>query len=194
MIAVLAAGSGVAGAGLLTGSVVATRRLWFDGFVSEAGIGAQAGPYRLAIWLAALALVLLGGLLAGETVVGAGLLLVAGLAAALSSAVPCSAGCPLPPYESPTLSDLVHAGTSMLSVGAIALATVAVAYLGADPGLRRLSRLAAFVVIPLVAGVGVGLLAIGKGHVTGGFERATLVAVTAWTVAMCVQLARRRPA
>jgi len=57
----LAAASTVVGAGLVVASVVATRRLWFGGYVSEAGVAAepQASTYRWGILGLALGLLLL---------------------------------------------------------------------------------------------------------------------------------------
>jgi hypothetical protein len=180
-----------AGFVLLAVSVVATRRLWFSGFVSEAGIGASAGPYRVGLWFAGAGLVLLAVALAGEVLGAAGLLAGAGVCSALSATFTCTAGCPLPPYEATTAADLLHAAVSILAIGAVALAMLAVAAWGRDPSLRRVSRVGAVVVLPLVTAVGIALLAVGRGQITGVLERVVLVGVTAWTLAMCLTAARR---
>jgi hypothetical protein len=182
--------STVLGAFLVVAAVVASRRLWFGGYVSEAGVGADAGGYRFGIISLAVGLVLLAVAFSAILPVVALLLAAGGLLAGLSGSVPCSVGCPLPPYQSPTAADLVHAAASILAVSAIVLAMIAIAAVAADPMLRQVSRVAAWIVVPVLATMGVAMLAIGRGHLTGLLERSVLTLAAAWALTMCVQLTR----
>ena len=61
--------------------------------------------------------------------------------AALSGAVTCSPGCPLPPYESPQPRDLIHATGA---IGALLLCALAILVYATQPDattLRRAGRL-----------------------------------------------------
>ena len=55
------------------------------------------------------------------------LLAAGGVLTGLSGAVTCTAGCPLPPFEQPTVADLVHGGASVAATAAVVLAMVALA-------------------------------------------------------------------
>jgi hypothetical protein len=205
------------GAVLVVAAVLGTRRLWFGGYISEAGVASSghASLYRAGILGLALGQLLLGLalLVRVRPVWVGGLLVAAGLFGGGSAAVPCSAGCPLPPHETPTAMDLVHAGVSIAAVAAVSLAILALALL-TDPaamarwaalgdrwtswlpvtpsglaGLVGPSRLAALIVVPMVAADGLAILVLGRGHVTGLLERGVLVGATAWTLVMCRRLA-----
>jgi Protein of unknown function (DUF998) len=182
----------VIGAGLVTRAVAATRRLWSDGYVSEAGVasGPQATTYQLGVFCLGLGMLSLSMALARIVALPAGLLAVGAVFAGLSGSVACSEGCPLPPYESPTAADLVHGGASLIAVGSVLLAMIAVAVGAAEGSLRRLSRLFAWIVVPLGATAGLAMLALGKGQVTGLLERATLGGAVAWILAVCLRLRR----
>jgi len=186
----LAAASTVVGAGLVVASVVATRRLWFGGYVSEAGVAAepQASTYRWGILGLALGLLLLAVALVRVLPLTAVLLAGSGLFAALSGSVSCSTGCPLPPYESATAADLVHGGASILAVGAATLAIAALAVTSEDTPVRRLSRLTFWIVGPLVVAVGLAMLVLGRGQLTGLLERAILLTATAWTLVAALRV------
>ena len=146
---VLAVAAGIAvaaGALLLGGAVAASQGWWYAGFVSETGQpgSPQAGAYRAGILGVAAGLFLLAGAVRSRggapawLVLGASLLLVAsGAFAVTSSLVSCSVGCPLPPYETPTTGDLVHAGASIAGILACAAAMLALAVARIDSGLRR---------------------------------------------------------
>jgi hypothetical protein len=185
----LAAASVLIGAALVVSALVAADRLWFGGYVSEAGVGPQAAAFRLGVIGLAVGLILLGVALAATLPEVTVLLAGGGLLASLSGSVACSEGCPLPPYESPTPADLVHAIASILAVGVVVLAMVAIAVLAADPMLRRVSRMVAYAVVPLLAIMSAAMLAAGRGHLTGWLERAALVLGTAWALTICVRLA-----
>jgi hypothetical protein len=212
-VAAVAGLSTVAGMGLIAAAVVATRRLWFGGYVSEAGIAAEpnAALYQAGMVSVAVGLVL-AALAVAPTVPAAGWLLVlSGAFAGVSGAVPCSAGCPLPPYEATTMTDLVHAAASVLAVGASTLAMGAVALGarqgarqsvtasaavdgggGADDRWRRVSRLAFWATGALVALAAAAMLGLGRGYATGLLERVILVGSCLWVLYTCVHLTRRR--
>lgn len=196
-VAAVAGLSTAAGVALLAVSVVATRRLWFGGYVSEAGIPTEptAALYQAGMVSVAVGLVLLA-LAVANTVPAAGwLLVVSGAFSGVSGAMPCSEGCPLPPYEATTMADLVHAGASVVAVAGVTLAIGAVAIAAAaDPRWRRLSGIAFWVVGGLVAAAAAAMLGIGRGHVTGLLERVILVATTAWLLYSCAHLALPRSA
>jgi hypothetical protein len=207
----------VSGAVLVVVAVVATRRLWFGGYISEAGTASsgQAGLYRIGILGLAVGQVLLGAALLVRVRprwIGA-LLVAAGVFGVGSAGVTCSEGCPLPPHDTPTTVDLVHAGVSIAAVAAVSLAILALALLTEPAAMTRWaalgerwtrwlpvttrglaglvgpSRLAALTVVPLVALDGVAILALGRGPVAGLLERAVLIGATAWTLVMCRRLA-----
>jgi hypothetical protein len=152
-----------------------------------------------------------------------GLVAGSGALAVVSASVTCSPGCPLPPYETPAAVDLVHSAASVLSVACCVFAIAVVAFehrlapgespmarstaarsalarsararsaSGAAGGLVRLSRGALWLVVPLVLVVLVGLLALGRGQLTGLAERALLLAVTAWALSAAVITTTSRP-
>jgi hypothetical protein len=182
---------------LLAVAVVATRRLWFGGYVSEAGIATEpnAALYQAGMVSVAVGLVLLA-LAVAPTVPAAGWLLVlAGGFSGVSGAMPCSEGCPLPPYEATTMADLVHAVASVLAVAGCTLAMGAVAIgAAADARWRRLSGIAFWVVGGLVAAAALAMLGIGRGYATGLLERVILVATTVWLLYTSAHLAFGRRA
>jgi hypothetical protein len=211
----------LAGAILVVAVVATQRQLWFNGYISEAGVASSAHPigYRFGIGLLALGQLLFGLALAALPAAPSGvvswtaipgwatagrwgallarigpltvaLLVAASLFGGVSSAVSCSPGCPLPPHESPTTADLVHGGTSILSVGFICLAILALAYLWPVGPLTAPARVAAVILVPLVAADGVAILAVGRGHVTGLLERAVLVGAVGWTLVACARILR----
>jgi cytochrome bd-type quinol oxidase subunit 2 len=95
--------------------------------------------------------------------------------------VSCTPGCPLPPYESPSPADLVHAAASAsaLTLAAIAMLLMARAS-DCHERLCRVSRVCARVTVPLLAAAGLAMLIVGRGYVTGVLERMALVASLAW--------------
>jgi hypothetical protein len=188
----------LAGTGLIA-AAVAGRRLWLDGYISEAGVGASghAEAYRLgaglvALGQAALAFALWGHRHARVVPVTIGLLAVDAAFGGVSASVSCSPGCPLPPYEPSTARDLVHGAASILAVGLLCLAVLSIAELWPPGPLVGPSRVAAIVVVPLVAIDGLAMLIVGRGHLTGGLERAVLLGAVGWTVAVCWRLLRAR--
>lgn len=181
------------GAVAITAAVVAGPGAGVAGYVSEAGTGGYplAATYRAGVLAVAAGLALLGAVTAPFSALAGGLLGVAALAAALSGAVPCSAGCPLPPFEAATGADLLHGGASIVGVASCAFAMVALAATGRlGPGVRRLAALAAGLTVPLGGAVGLAMLFAGRGSLTGALERVLLVTAAAWLVATATLFVR----
>jgi len=201
---VLAVAAGIAvaaGALLLGGAVAASQGWWYAGFVSETGQpgSPQANAYRAGILGVAAGLFLLAGAVRSRggapawLVLGASLLLVAsGAFAVTSSLVSCSVGCPLPPYETPTTGDLVHAGASIASILACAAAMLALAVARIDSGLRRVCRAWLAVTVPAGVFATIALVGLGRGHATGLAEKLLLAVIVGWVLTAAATLARPR--
>ena len=182
-----AAGALLTGVGGVVGLAVAT-----DGaariaeYVSESGvIGAPRQVlYRASIFAVAVAVGLLAVAVRGASRHAAGLLAVAVPCVALSGTVTCSAGCPLPPYETPTPADLVHAGASIAGVLLCAAAMLVLALPAIDRSVRLPSRIAAVFIVPLGGACALAILFAGRGPLTGILERTALAALLAWLVAL----------
>ena len=199
---VLAVAAGIAvaaGALLLGGAVAASQGWWYAGFVSETGQpgSPQASAYRAGILGVAAGLFLLAGAVRSRggapawLVLGASLLLVAsGAFAVTSSLVSCSVGCPLPPYETPTTGDLVHAGASIAGILAAAAAMLALAIGQIDSGLRRACRAWLVVTVPVGLFAAVALIGLGRGHATGLAEKLLLAVIVGWALSASIALAR----
>jgi Protein of unknown function (DUF998) len=192
LFAVLAAAATLAGAALVTSAVVATRPLWFGGYVSEAGVAGAPGatPYRLGVLLLALAMVLLGLAVSPNSRAAAVLLLLAGGLALLSGSVQCTTGCPLPPYEPTTTADLIHGGSSILAVAATGLAMGALAIKSQPSPVRTVSRIGFAVIAPLGLAVGLAIVLAGRGPTTAVLERAVLAWAVIWILAASVAVVR----
>jgi hypothetical protein len=161
-----------------------------SGYVSEAGVPGQwsSGLFRASVLGVAAALGLVA--VAYREVAAAGAALAAGAVfAALSGAVTCSPGCPLPPHDRPTARDLVHAGASVAALALCALAMVLLARSVTDPVARRISLVGAAVAVPLLAAAGSAMLLIGRSTVTGVLERLALAACLGWLVTIAVRRA-----
>ncbi|TDC72810.1 DUF998 domain-containing protein [Micromonospora sp. KC606] len=192
-----AAGCVLAGTVAVTVAVVAGPGLGLTGYVSEAGSAgsASAPTYRIGVFALAAALLLLAAALPPGLRGTAGLLAVGSVCTVLSGAVTCSDGCPLPPFETPTVADLVHGAASIAAVAATVLAMVSISCSPhAPPRLRRVARLGAAVALPLAGAVAVALLAVGRGSLVGGLERLLLATAAGWGLATAsvLGLARRR--
>lgn len=176
----------------------ADARAGLSGFVSESATAAAPAPgaYRAGLWTAALGIALLGVAARGAATGRYRLLPAAALGAAVpaavtSGAVTCTPGCPLPPYEPTTGADLVHAAASIGALAVLALALLALAVAGADPRVRRRSRVGCAVALPLLAAAAVSLLVAGRATPTGVLERAALAALLAWLLAVGPHLGTR---
>lgn len=188
VLAGLAAACAAVGGLTFASAVLATQGLSYPGYVSEAGVGGQPYwiEYRLGIFGLAAALVLLAGAVRPLLVPAALLLGVSGLLAGASGSVACSPGCPLPPFETPTAGDLVHAGTSVLGVGLCALAILLLAVFGPDGALRRVSRVAIVPIVPAGLMNVYGIVFVGRGELTGIVERVLLVLIVVWCLAAAI--------
>jgi hypothetical protein len=129
----------------------------------------------------------------------------------LSAAVTCTEGCPLPPYEESTPSDLIHAAGSIAGVGLCALAMATLAFAPAGRGLaprnihlsprssrlsppssrfsapgsgrmRSASLIAVAVGWPLLLATAVGIAVVGRSAYTGSVERLSLAVCLVWLV------------
>ncbi|WP_433553139.1 DUF998 domain-containing protein [Micromonospora zamorensis] len=191
-----AAGCALAGAVAVAVAVVAGPGPGLTGYVSEAGIAGSGHDttYRIGILALAAALLLVGVALPPGVWAAPALLATGAVFTAVSGAVTCSAGCPLPPFERATAADLVHGGTSIAATASVVLAMVTLAVSGpAGPVLRRLAGLAAAVALPLCAAVGLAMLVVGRGAVVGVLERLVLAVAVLWglSTATALALARR---
>jgi hypothetical protein len=198
-LAVAAGVAVAAGAVLLGGAVVVHQGWWYAGFVSEAGEpgSPQATAYRLGILGLAVGLFLLAGAVRARggspawIVLSASLLLaLSGAFAVTSSLVSCSVGCPLPPYETPTAGDLVHAGASIAGILAAAAAMLALAIGQIDSGLRRACRAWLAVTVPAGLFAAVALIGLGRGHATGLAEKLLLAVIVGWALTASITLTR----
>lgn len=200
--AVAAATAVLMGAVTMAGTLVATPGPWTRGYVSEAGTAGMphATGYALGVGALALGVALLGRYFAAATTrdratrAAAALLGVAALMAGTSAAVPCSGGCPLPPYEAYTAADLVHTGAAVVGMAAVFLAMVAVALSAAVPPVqRRLAGAFAAVTFPPAATEGLGMLLVGRGPLTAVAERVLLTVTVGWLLGASVAAALRPP-
>jgi hypothetical protein len=179
--AVLAVGTAVMGAAAVTVAVADTAAGY--GYVSEAG--APGAPLRAVyrFGIAGLAIALALAAVALRPLVPAASLALVGAAplAMASGAVSCTPGCPLPPYQTPSGADLVHA---VASSGALLLTAAAIILTARAPDiedlLRRVSRFGLGLVVPLEIAAGLATLAVGRGYVSGVLERAAIIAAIGW--------------
>jgi hypothetical protein len=176
---VLAAGAAVLGTvcGVLVALVVAP--VGIAGYVSENGVpgSPHATVYRIGVLGVAVTAALLAIALRRSQVLVALPLAVAAPAIMMSAEVTCTPGCPLPPHAPTTAADLIHAIASFLGVGLFALAMLASAWRGST-----VSRIAVLTGWPLLAGTAIGVVAIGRGTVTGVLERLALTVCVGWLV------------
>jgi hypothetical protein len=164
---------------------------WLAGYVSEAGTDTRAGAelYRGGIFGLAAGLVLLAVALPSAARIAAALLGTSAGSTVVSGAVPCTGGCPLPPYESVGLTDLVHGGASIGAVAAGFFAMVALCW-SADVSraVRRLAAVAATLSLPLSAIVGPAMLLVGRGLLVGVVERLLLGIGVLWVGTTALRL------
>lgn len=190
-----AVGGGAVGAGALVMlvAVIALPGGWTSGYISEAGTSGQtfAYPYRAGLVLLAAGVALIGSRLVR---VARWLLLPAAVMAATSGLVPCTTGCPLPPYEPTTVSDVAHTLASIVGMVLLALAMIAVAWFP-DSGRsqRRLAAAAAAAMIPVglwLAGI---MLLVGRAQIGATLERWMLVFAVSWLIGAAIIDTRRDP-
>ncbi|GAA0800902.1 hypothetical protein GCM10009524_18570 [Spirilliplanes yamanashiensis] len=170
-----------AGFGTVAFALSAGPGLWSPGYVSEAGLGIHGAAYGTGMLLVAAGVLLLGVSLAPVSRAVAALLVVSAAGAGTSGAVPCSPGCPLPPYEPATAADLVHGGAAIGGMAALALAMLLLAATPAAAwALRRVAGFGALVLVPLGVLQALTMLVLGRGATGGVVERVMLCVVTAW--------------
>jgi hypothetical protein len=187
----LAAGSGFAalvGALTMLVTLVAAPGPWLAGYVSEAGVAGRpfAVAYRCGLILLAVGVGLLAA--AFRRIPAAGALLgLAAVLAATSGAVPCSSGCPLPPFEPTTVTDVVHAAASIAGMVSLAAAMVAVvAARVLRPATRRLAACSAALTVPLGGYLGLTMLFVGRGGLSAPLERLLLVVAVSWLIGTAI--------
>ncbi|GIF22437.1 putative membrane protein [Actinoplanes tereljensis] len=179
-LAALAALAVTAGAGVMLCTLVAEPGSWWQGYVSEAG--AAGRPYAM-VYRLGLVLLALGVALLSRAVRRAGLLLlVAAVLAGTSGVVPCSAGCPLPPYEPTTPTDVIHTAVSILGMAVLAAAMAKTWRAAAGPALRRLTAAALTLTLPLGAALGLTMLLAGRGTAGALLERVLLGVAATWLI------------
>ncbi|MEU4214645.1 DUF998 domain-containing protein [Actinoplanes sp. NPDC026623] len=174
--------AGLVGSLMMLLALVAAPGPWLQGYVSEAGIAGLplAAPYRLGLVLLAGGAGLLGLALRHRSRLAALLLGGAAAFAAASGAVPCSSGCPLPPYEPATAGDVVHAGATVVASFLLAGAMVTVARTPAPA--RRLAAVAAALIVPLGGALGLIMLLVGRDPAGAILERLVLLVAVGWLV------------
>ncbi|ROT33313.1 DUF998 domain-containing protein [Micromonospora sp. HM5-17] len=186
-----AAACTVAGTGAVLLAVRAAPSLGLAGYVSEAGTAPSPGAalYRAGIFGLAAGLALLAAALPPTTRVAAALLGASAAGTVVSGAVPCTNGCPLPPYESVSLADLVHGGASVAAVAAGVFAMLAL-WSSAEVSrpVRRLAAGAAVLALPLSAAVGLGMVIVGRGLLVGVVERLLLGIGVLWLGATALRI------
>lgn len=180
--AAASAGVVLAGAVLALAALLRTPGPWWSGYVSEAGVSGQpwAYAYRGGLVLIALGVALLGWSFTGLPAL---LLGVAAALAATSGAVPCSAHCPLPPYERSTLSDVVHASAGVTGMIVLTAAMAAIARTGRPAAMRRLGWSGVALMVPLGGTLGPVMLFVGRSPAGAGLERVLLLVAILWLIA-----------
>jgi hypothetical protein len=194
----VAAGAGLAvlgGAVTMAIGLVAAPGPWTDGYVSEAGTAGMpaATAYRVGLLVLAAAVVALGAAVGPAIRPAAQSLVIAGLLAGTSGAVPCSARCPLPPYEATTPADLLHSAASILGMAALAFAMIALAVAPqTHRALRRWAVVGSAAMFPLATVMALAMALAGRAPLTGALERVLLAAAVCWLVGAAWAIARRR--
>jgi hypothetical protein len=195
-VAALAGAVVLVGALTMLAGLIAAPGGWTAGYVSEAGTTGMplATAYRWGLAGLAAGVALLGRVLGRHSRPVAVLLGIAAVLAATSGVVPCTSGCPLPPYEPTTVADVTHTLASVVGLvllaGAMALVALSAPF---GPVLRRLATVAVVVIVPLGAVLGLTMLIAGRGPLSAGLERAALVVAVSWLVGTSVVAATDRP-
>lgn len=188
-VAALAGVAVLVGALTMLAGLVAAPGPWTAGYVSEAGTTGMplAVAYRCGLVGLALGVALLGQALRRDSGAVAALLGGAAVLAAGSGVVPCTGGCPLPPYEPTTVADVTHTAASVLGMVLLAGAVAAVALGTAfDAVSRRLAAAAGVLIVPLGAALGLTMLLAGRGSLGAGLERALLAVAVSWLIGTAV--------
>ncbi len=188
-LATAAAVAVLVGALTMLAGLIAAPGPWTQGYVSEAGTTGMplAVAYRWGLAGLGLGVGLLAAVLRRGSRPVATLLTGAAVLAATSGAVPCTAGCPLPPYEPTTVADVSHTVASVIGMvvlaGAMALVALSRTF---GTVLRRLATVAVVIIVPLGATLGLTMLLAGRGPVSATLERAALVVAVSWLVGTAI--------
>lgn len=187
----VAVGLGVLGT---AGIVIAVAEAGVATYVSEASVaGNRYSPlYRASVLAVAITAALTAtlGLPRLTTVI----LAAAAPTVAVSAAVVCTEGCPLPPHATATPSDLIHASASSSGVGLCALAMATLAWRPREPaGLRQVSLIAVALAWPLLIATAVGIVVAGRGVLTGVAERLAVVVCLIWLILTAALSGRTAP-
>ena len=183
------------GALIMLVALVAAPGPWTGGYVSEAGTTGEpfAVAYRSGLVLLALGVALLAVALSPVVRPAAVLLGTSAVPAAVSATVPCSHGCPLPPFEPTTVADVVHTAASITGMVLLAVAMSVVALSPARPALRRWAACGAVLTVPLGGWLGLTMLLAGRGTTAGVLERLLLGVAVAWLTGTAAVAAVRVP-
>ncbi|GID95362.1 DUF998 domain-containing protein [Amorphoplanes digitatis] len=183
-VAAVAGCASLVGVLIMLFALVAAPGSWLLGYISEAGTPGLplAAPYRAGLVLLAAGAGLLGLALRRRSRLLAPLLGAAAFAAT-SGVVPCSSGCPLPPFEPTTAGDVVHAAATIVAAVLALGAMVTVALCRAlRPAVRRLATAAAALIVPLGAALGAVMLLAGRGPASATLERLVVLVGVGWIV------------
>jgi hypothetical protein len=188
--------AGIAGAAVLGGALIMLVALvavpgpWLRGYVSEAGVAGQplALAYRCGLVVLAFGVGTLGLALGRIVPPAAPLLGVAAVLAGTSGVVPCTATCPLPPFEPTTTADVVHTAAGIAGMAVLAGAMLLVAVSRLRRAARRMAIAAAALTVPLAGWLGLIMLFVGRGQLGATLERLLLVVAVSWLVGTSVVL------
>ncbi|UQU66278.1 DUF998 domain-containing protein [Couchioplanes caeruleus] len=173
----------VVGALIMLVALVNAPGSWLQGYVSEAGtaVSPLATAYRWGLVLLAAGVALLGVALRPASRLLLTLLGSAGVLAATSGAVPCTDQCPLPPFESTTVSDVVHTAASIVGMAVLAGAMLTVALTSLFTRvMRQLALVATVLTVPLGGALGLTMLFVGRGLAGAVLERILLIVAVSW--------------
>jgi len=197
---------------LVTAAGDRAGRLWSAGYLSEAGVSGQpgAGWYRIGMVGLAAGVLTLAGAIRPIVALAAWLLATCAGFIAISGAVACSPGCPLPPHQRAETADIIHAGASIAAVFAAIAAVLLVWQVsfnrdafghgdaGRDssgdvpPRLLWMSMLTSLTVLPMVVSTALAMLIHGRGLLPAVLERVTLIVLLCWVLTASGCLASRR--
>lgn len=191
ILAVAAVIAVLGGAVTILVGLVAAPGSWLQGYVSEAGVAGLplAGVYRAGFATLALGVACLGLSQRARLVVV--ILLGAALLCATAGAIPCTGGCPLPPFEVTSAGDVVHASAGILGMVMLAGAMAASWWTAGDRVLRRLSGAAAACTVPLGGAMGLTMLFAGRVPLGAALERVLLVLAVTWLIGAALVTALR---
>lgn len=170
-----------------------------DDYLSEMGIPGEpyAGTYQLSVRSVVAAMLLLGTTLSMvlRTIAPLAALVVSAALLIGSVQVPCTPGCPVPPWGPGfTGQDVLHLVVSAGGLGMAAIAMVLVAGTErAGPMLRVGSLAAGGLTLGCMAVTGAALLVRPHGVVHGLFERGAVAVALGWVVLVATGLLVCRP-